>query len=665
MGLNVPDLDRLEYEEVFEEARRQIPVHTDEWTDHNAHDTGIAILEMLAWLSETYSYQLDRITDEEREKHLQLLGVERRPPEPATAELSVTPPPGADGVVIPAGTKLVTDDRSGVERHFETMVDETLVEADLEMVVTNAGDDTVNNTTEAKTENTHFYAFGGDPQPGDALYLGFDADPFESAETLELTIDFHDEDLPEPATHGDRPNRFEPSVDLDWQYCTDYEHWDFEPSWASLEVVEDTTNALYQGGIIRLEEPLDWTIDTEAVEQASVLGQRSGLVWIRCRVETPGYEIPPRLNAILLNVLDVSHRNTIEDELLTRADETLETTIESNQTFAFRNAPVIEADVVVDGEAWTEVQDFDASTPSDRHYVLDNQAGAITFGDGINGAKPPLGEHVVAERYVHGGGTDGNVTEQTDWEFDHGGAQLTDGIGYDDVEIEPMGPATGGTDMESVDEAIDRFRRDLKRTYRASTLEDYSYVAKHTPGVRFGRAYATTQVRETTHGMEVEEIKVVVVPYSTQSRPQPSEGFIDAVTEHLNRNRLVTDPVRVHEPTYVTVGADIVVSALPGYTDAEVSQKIRDRLYEYLHPVTGFDGDGWPFGQPLYATEVEDIVAALPSVQSVERVTLTASGDEEIDDYGNVLIPETALLTASMDDISVSMAESDGRRRHR
>jgi len=43
-----------------------------------------------------------------------------------------------------------------------------------------------------------------------------------------------------------------------------------------------------------------------------------------------------------------------------------------------------------------------------------------------------------------------------------------------DVEVEPLGPATGGTDMESISDALDRFKRDLKVPYRGVTLDDVS-----------------------------------------------------------------------------------------------------------------------------------------------------------------------------------------------
>ncbi len=660
MGVNIPDLDDREFEAVFEEAKRKVPVHTEEWTDHNRHDTGIAILEVLTWISETYTYQIDQISDRDREKYLQLLGVERQPPEPATAELAVTPPPGTDGVTVEAGEQLLVDDRSGATETFETVDDETLIEAEIERVLTVSGADTVNNTRESRTDNTHFYAFGQDPDTDDALYLGFDRNPFAATDEFELTVEYHDSHLPEPATHGDFTSTFEPSVSVVWEHCTHYPGWDDDEVWSALPVVADETASFYDGGRVTFREPPGWIDDTEAVDSASVHGQPSGLYWIRARIAEAGYERPPQLDSLRLNVWEISHRETVHDELLRRDDETLETTIESGQEFFFDDAPVLDATIVVDGEEWTEVDDLDSSGPTDTHYVLDTQRGAIRFGNGIDGAKPPVGEHVHATRCVYGGGADGNVAETDQWRFRRAEDEVAHGTEFEAVDVRPLGPASGGTDTESADDALDRFKRDFKRPYRATTLDDYEYVATHTPGLRFGRAHASSRTREMADGGEIQQIDVVVVPYSTQSKPTPSEGFLDAVQQHLDRTRLVTDRVTVREPTYVDIGVTVTVSELPGYTEAAVRTDVREALEEHLHPVDGFDGDGWPFGHTLYVAEITDLLATLPSVRAVEDVTFTARGEERIDDYGNVYIDDAALVSLSRDEVRVRFTSDNG-----
>ncbi len=47
--------------------------------------------------------------------------------------------------------------------------------------------------------------------------------------------------------------------------------------------------------------------------------------------------------------------------------------------------------LVIDGEIWLQVSDFNASTPHDRHFMikqLKNGQEVFVFGDGIKGCKP-------------------------------------------------------------------------------------------------------------------------------------------------------------------------------------------------------------------------------------------------------------------------------------
>ncbi|NLR93452.1 hypothetical protein [Flammeovirga agarivorans] len=46
---------------------------------------------------------------------------------------------------------------------------------------------------------------------------------------------------------------------------------------------------------------------------------------------------------------------------------------------------------------WSRVDNFDNSTASDLHYTVDSKTGEIVFGDGIQGAIPPVGYNVVLD----------------------------------------------------------------------------------------------------------------------------------------------------------------------------------------------------------------------------------------------------------------------------
>lgn len=73
MPLPLPQLDDLTYAELVELARSQIPQECPTWTDHNATDPGIVLIELFAWLVEASLYQVDQIPDRTIETFLRLL----------------------------------------------------------------------------------------------------------------------------------------------------------------------------------------------------------------------------------------------------------------------------------------------------------------------------------------------------------------------------------------------------------------------------------------------------------------------------------------------------------------------------------------------------------------------------------------------------------------
>lgn len=73
MSLPLPNLDDRTYADLVEEARSLIPIECPDWTDHNPSDTGIILIELLAWLSEMMLYQVNQIPDQNIATFLQLL----------------------------------------------------------------------------------------------------------------------------------------------------------------------------------------------------------------------------------------------------------------------------------------------------------------------------------------------------------------------------------------------------------------------------------------------------------------------------------------------------------------------------------------------------------------------------------------------------------------
>ena len=83
--LRTENLDDQTFAEIVEEAVKSIPTVFPEWTDHNAHDPGITLLELFAWYKEMQQYHLNCPTERAMNMYLKLLGMERGDIAPARA----------------------------------------------------------------------------------------------------------------------------------------------------------------------------------------------------------------------------------------------------------------------------------------------------------------------------------------------------------------------------------------------------------------------------------------------------------------------------------------------------------------------------------------------------------------------------------------------------
>lgn len=73
MPLAIPNLDDRTFADLVEEGIAMIPGLAPEWTNHNASDPGITLVELLAYFTELLIYRLNRVSRENRVRFLYLL----------------------------------------------------------------------------------------------------------------------------------------------------------------------------------------------------------------------------------------------------------------------------------------------------------------------------------------------------------------------------------------------------------------------------------------------------------------------------------------------------------------------------------------------------------------------------------------------------------------
>jgi hypothetical protein len=342
MPLPLPNLDTRRWTDLVDEGRALVPRYAPEWTDHNVHDPGITLIELLAYMVEGLVYRVNRIPRRHRWKFMALVGLFPRPPRPAEAVLQARLRPGAPMLALPAGLLLETGDESGA-RVFEVTDPVSLFDITLGAVQVFDGTGFTDRTRPAAAL-LGFPIFGPDPatdparpDAAPAIYLGFDR-PFPAGGALSLH--FHldggapgereriraeaeawaagcaptppetcvpcasrtDPDCPEgpaPRAGGRRPPEggIPPhhSARVSWEYYS-------LDGWRALRAdqgeIEDATRSLTLDGTVGLRVP-------PGSAPLAIGAAGAPLYYVRCRFRAGAFDSAPRLLGLIVNPIQV------------------------------------------------------------------------------------------------------------------------------------------------------------------------------------------------------------------------------------------------------------------------------------------------------------------------------------------------------------------------
>jgi hypothetical protein len=296
MALVLPNLDDKPFEQIVEEARQLIPSNAPEWTDHNVHDPGITFTELFAWLAEISHYRLNRTSAASYERFFSLMGVTPESAQAAEVSVSFEFNPLSQGLLIPANTKMFA---IGIEDvPFQTLVDQYLTKAKIKRVVTDAGGRQIVQTTAEKNEAGHYEAFGPSPTAGDFLRLEFENWFDEPRGQFHVTL--FEDDLPVRKPFSQKPETFEPSAKIRWEYRSDAQGIS-EEQWTDLKVILDGTLSFSRSGDVVFESPTEQAASRHKELRAVVLEGR--------------FEIPPRIVTIRTNTVRARQVETIVNEV--------------------------------------------------------------------------------------------------------------------------------------------------------------------------------------------------------------------------------------------------------------------------------------------------------------------------------------------------------------
>jgi predicted phage baseplate assembly protein len=688
---NLPksNLDDRAYKDLVEECILRIPRYCPDWTNFNPSDPGITLVELFAWLTDQMLLRFNQVPRRNYVAFLELLGIRLQPPSPAQVDVTFYLTQAlAEPYHIPAGTEITTvhsigEDEIVFTTNYPLVIGTPRIQHFFRSEIAeqkprnlvSALNDTWSYENGGWSCREQTPLFGDQPQPGNCFYLLFDEGDLIEGNVLSLT--FKGE---AGTTTGINPST-PPRV---------WEAWNGQ-YWESVLIreIDDGTRGFSFSEATRLgfsaANGADTVLHCPQVWPSERFLAYEGR-WLRCRYITPsdwqpGYRYTPRITGIAARSLGgsvvASHSFTVLDELLGTS------TGKPGQNFLLRERPVLERhpeeyiQIELPGDPpqrWREVPDFSESGSEDLHYVIDSLSGVVQFGPLIRessqlqlqtqwrsknqytdslemtrledplqtlnggtslrninpgellerqyGKVPPRGAEITIVAYRSGGGARGNVQAGKL-------CLLRASLPYVERVINHR-PAQGGTDAESLSEAVIRVPHILRTRDRAITPEDFEVLAIQAGQGKIARAYclpvSTPQDAGKVRLLLIPQVSPSVMILEQGLNPEESMQLEFELKQQIENfladRKTLGVQVILQEAYYVRVSVQVEIAIDPQYNTprgvAEIQMQLRILLYRFLNPLTGGqEGKGWPLGAPLYTS---DVIAVCQKVTGVRHL---------------------------------------------
>ncbi len=645
------NLDDQRFSDIVREAEARLPWLCPVWTDHNAHDPGITILELMAWFKETHQYEINRVSPEIRRSLLELAGTCLRREQAAVCALDIPP----EAPPRPELSRLETPEGVVFELAEEISGDRPVLERVRIRLPKEKSPADITGMLDGSSVIQPF-EFGG--KQGSALELAFSARP---EKTLRLWFGVQ-------TPSGVRRN--EPDADtlpprtLVWELS----------GVGEVTPLEDETLALSRSGYVTLPVSEAWQADGEGCWRLSLRQTEAGCEErVRlCDISAGRYrafQTESRARAYRFTVAakrscKVSLRSAqarnadaavflrepegwrqVEDYEMKRTADGLDLRLDASKAAKDGGENLLVAcvdaiylhdllfdatgrpgesfrlnlggkgvltehlllmcqtlctDGVVRPAPWRCVEDLSLYGPRDCVFVYDRRRETLTVGDGAHGAliAPGTGAVLVADERISLCG-EGNIPANAGLRF-----------AEDDTEA-GNDAAHGGCEAESIEQARGRLLHRLENTRKCVSAADYERQALHTPGLRVAgaRALPGFNVRQK-HQKAQARVSVAVLPDGDDETPIPDQRFLEAVSRQLERSRPVCIRTEVIPVRYAHFTVSLQLRAEQNFRP-EIAE---NALKQYFAP------RGERIGAGVGRDEITALLQKLPDVLQIDRV---------------------------------------------
>lgn len=279
------------------------------------------------------------------------------------------------------------------------------------------------------------------------------------------------------------------------------------------------------------------------------------------------------------------------------------------------------------GFAWRPKRDLLSSDEFAKEFVLETESDGVSFirfGDDYNGKRPDEDTLFWAD-YRIGNGTKGNIGTNTIAHI------VTD---YTSIEgiWNPL-PAKGGKEPESIEEARQNAPWAFRVQERAVTPEDYAAMAEKHKEVQ----KAVAVFRWTGSWV------TVFIAIDRYEGLEVDEDFKIEIRDYIEKYRMAGHDIEIEGPQYVQLEIEMQICIKPEYFRSDVrnailqvfsNQKLANGRPGVFHP------DNFTFGQAVYLSRLYEAAQSIDGVQSVQITKFQRQGiiSQEAIDTGKLII---------------------------
>ncbi len=603
-----PDFFDRRFDDLLEAGRSRLPSLAPRWTDYNAHDPGITLMELLAWVGEAQLYSLARMRRDERAAYAALLGLRLQGPTPAHGTLWPDNTDSASpfrtfrqSLVLEPDSAVCMTTSDTPEFHPSHRI--LWTPGRIVSLVTRLADGrTIDQTRTNEHGDRAFEPFGAQAGPSDRLRFEFATignqglfPPLRELASgalwpLGVRVDV-------PATRAQGSSLAPAQLRAVMRVGSER---------IELPIVEDGTRGFMQSGVLLLDV-------------ANVPGSPTA-----CTVEISaprGFARPPRIRRIEPGVLPVVQGGDVTNEANSGMGSPSQRIRLAVPGLRFGpGVTPLKVKVIENGlmREWHRVDDLRQSGPADRDYELDATAETVTFGNGVNGYMPPFESQIFMD-YPYCDGASANTPRNQRW-------NVVGVAGVFGVNPDAIG---GGGDAQRDADLRREARRRLREVHALVTAADIENAAREIPELEVARTKVPAISTQTDAQREIVLIalRARTSPDEPEDPPE-SARWLAAVRRALLARMPLGTRLRVRAPRYRSFSVRARIVAMPRRNPADIEQAVKQKLRDAFTLVPRTNLSPREFGAPVTVRDLAALIRAVPGVQRIAELSLLVDGQD-------------------------------------